>query len=185
MSAKKVILIVIGTIFGLILLGFLAILTIGFVNRSINGAKVDDNKITSAYFEITTPEGSKLTNESKTTNNIYVTVPTEYGEIRVNITRPTFQLGQTSDRGVVTSKKVTVDGTPATQKTVDYSNVIRGTSQKLLIRYRVAIDKIAQPSDDEYSQFEATAMSKRNLTNTEEKDVEQKAEALIASLVIK
>ena len=45
--------------------------------------------------------------------------------------------------------------------------------------------KIAQPSNENYTTFEATAMSKRNLTSTEERGVEVMAQAVIQSLVIK
>ncbi|MGV9001374.1 MAG: hypothetical protein ACOH18_00235 [Candidatus Saccharimonadaceae bacterium] len=185
MSTKKITLIVAGTVFGLLLLGIVTVLTIRFVNLTINGAKVDNNKITSAYFEATFPTGSNLTNESKTTNNIYVTVPTEYGELRVNIGRVNYKINHISDRGKITTEEVTVDNTKAIQKTVNYSAVISGKSEKLLIRYRVAIDKIAKPSDENYTTIEATAMSKRNLTSAEQKDVEAVSKAIIQSIIIK
>jgi hypothetical protein len=186
MSTKKIVLITIGSVFGLILVGILAIVTIRVVvNQSVNGAKMDDNKITSAYFEVTVPEGSVLTNEDKINNNIYVTVPTEYGELRVSITRQSYEVAHSSTRGTVVSEEVVVDGTKAIQKTIDYSNIIKGTSEKLLIRYEIAIDKITQPSEEEYTKVGVTAMSKDNLTSAEEKDVEEKADAIIQSLVIK
>lgn len=185
MSAKKVVLITLGAFVGLILLGVVAIVTIRLVNQSINGANVNGNTITSAYFEVTMPEGTKLTNSDEMSNNIYATVPTEYGEIRVSIVRSSYEVTMISEKGDITAQQVTVDGTAATQKTIDYSDTIKGTSSKLLIRYKVGIDKIEQPSAKEYTKFEATAMSKRNLTNAEEKDVEQKAEAILQSLVIK
>lgn len=185
MTAKKITLIIVSSIFGLLLLGFLAIITIGLVNRANNGAKVDNNKITSAYFEVTVPEGSQLTNKDEMNNNIYATAQTKYGELRISISRSSMNVVQLTDRGEVTTEDVTVDGTKATQKTIDYSNIIKGSSEKLLIRYRVGIDKIAQPSEDEYSTIEVTAMSKRNLTAAEEKDTEEKAKAIIQSLIIK
>lgn len=185
MSTKKKLLTIAGTIFGLLIIGFIALLTIGAINRATNGAKVDGNKITSAHFEVVVPENSTLTNEDKTSNNIYVTTTTDYGELRTSVTRSDWNITEIRDRGKVTTSDITVDGTPATMKVVDFSETIKGRSEKLLIRYRVGIDKIAQPSEDEYTTVEVTAMSKRNLTSAEEKDVEQKAQAIIESLVIK
>lgn len=185
MSTKKTLMIIGGSVLGLFLLAFLTIVIIGFVNRATNGTRVDNNSITSAYFEVTVPEGSELTNSDETSNNIYVTTPTAYGELRTSINRSSANVIKLNDRGKVTESTTTVDGTSVTLKTVDYSNIIAGASEKLLIRYRVGIDKIPQPSDKEYSSIEVTAMSKRNLTSAEKKDVEEKAKAIIESLVIK
>lgn len=185
MTTKKIILIATGTVFGLLLLGFLTIVTIGIVNRSVNGAKVNGNVITSAHFEVTVPEGSKLTNKDETNNSIYVTTPTEYGELRISLNRSSWDVTQLSERGKITTEDITVDGTPAILKLVDYSDTISGKSEKPLIRYRLEIDKINKPSNEEYSTVEVTAMSKRNLTNAEEKDVQEKARTLINSIKIK
>jgi len=184
-NTKKIVLITVGSLFGIILLGFLTILSIRLINQSINGAKVNGNKVTTAQFEVTLPQGATLTNENKTSNNIYVTVPTGYGELRVSIVGSSYNVIQLKETGKVTSEDITVDGTNATLKTISYSNTIKGTSQKLLIRYKMSVDKIAQPSDKNYTTFEATAMSKRNLTSSEQKDVEEMAKTILQSLVIK
>ena len=185
MTAKKVTLITLGAIVGLILLAVIAIFTIRFVNQSINGVSVKGDVATSAYFEVTMPEGAQVTTKDDMNNNIYATIPTEYGEIRVSVVRVTYKTTLISDRGDVTTEEVAVDGTDATQKTIDYSNIIKGTSSKLLIRYKVGIDKIDQPSAEEYTKFEATAMSKRNLTSAEKNDVKQQTQAMLQNLVIK
>lgn len=175
-----------GTVLGVFVLGFLTILTIGVVNRAINGTEIDGNVITSAHFEVTVPEGTTLSKSSdELSNSIYAVTPTEYGELRTSIHRSSLDIQTLRESGEITKSEITVDGTPATLKLIDFSRTISGRSEKLLIRYRVEVEKISQPSAEEYTNVEVTAMSKRNLTVSEQKDVQEKARAIIDSLVIK
>lgn len=184
MSAKKTTLITVGSVLGFILLSLLAVLAVRFASQMNSNAEIDNGNATSAYFEVRLPDGAGLTNDSAT-SNIYASAPTNYGELRVSITRRDYEVTQISQRGQVTSEQVSVDGVSTTLNTIDYQGVVRGDSDKLLIRYEVSSDKIAKPSDREYTAFEVRAMSLRDLTASEKSSVKNEANKVLKGLIIK
>lgn len=188
MSTKKSVLITAGSIVGFVVLVALALLTVRFINQSTNGVRVEGNDVSSAYFEATLPEGAVVTNSDSSgsvRNNIYSSVPTDFGELRISISRQNYEATKISQRGEVSSEQVIVDGVSATVDSIDYQNVVRGSADKLLIRYEVGSDKVAKPSSSEYTTFRVAAMSKRDLTSSEKKYVRDQADSIIKSLVIK
>lgn len=181
MKSKKKVSIIVGIVLALIVVVLAAVVVSLSLDHS---AKKTDNGISSGYFEVSVPTNTVITGDNKK-GNIYATIPEEYGELRLSMTRSTSNVTQIVQKGSVTTDQVVVDGTTATQKTVDYAAVVRGASEKLLIRYEVSLDKIEKPSAAQYSTVTLTAMSRRTLTTTEKTEIQNKAKDIISSIVIK
>ena len=154
------------------------------ISRLDKGAQQKGNEVTSRHFNATLPEGSKLTNDNKT-HNVYATSNEAYGELRVSIVRSSLNVTQLVQRGDIIKADTTVDGVNVTKQTIDYAKAIRGSSDKLLMRYEVAVNEIPKPSEKEYTNVSVVAFSKRALTATEKNDVAKKSDDILRSLEIK
>lgn len=154
------------------------------ISRLDKGAQQKGNEVTSRHFNVTLPEGSKLTNDDKT-HDVYATSTEAYGELRVSIVRSSLNVTQLVQRGDITKADTTVDGVTVTKQTIDYAKVIRGSSDKPLMRYEVAVNEIPKPSEKEYTNVSVVAFSKRALTASEKNDVAKKSDDILRSLEIK
>lgn len=181
MNSKKKLGVVIGIVAAVVLVVIAAVFASMNLDRS---AKKTDNGISSAYFDVSVPANTVITGDNKK-GNIYATIPEAYGELRLSLARSTSNVTQLVQKGEVKTDQVTVDGVSAVQRTVDYSTIVKGTSEKLLIRYEVMLDKIDKPSADQYSTVSVTAMSKRALTAAEKTEIQNKAKDIISSIAIK